>query len=374
VTVEAARAAAPSGAARDAIRGGGEEPILTAAAIAHLVGGTLRDGDDGAHAVRRMATLDRAGADDVSFYATAKYAAEFAATRAGVVLVSPDLAGAEGAPEAVRIVVAKPHEAMLRILPVLHPQPAREPGIHPTAIVGRGVTLGPDVTVGPYAVLGDGVTLHARAWIEAHVVLGAGVEIGADSHVFPGATLYPGTVLGERVSIHAGVRLGSDGFGYVFGDGQHRKIPHVGRCIVEHDVEIGANTTIDRGSIGDTVIGAGTKIDNLVHLGHNVRVGRLCLIMAQVGVSGSTTIEDGVIIAGQAGIQGHVTLGKGARIGGQAGILADVPAGATYSGYPGRPHRESLRAHAALFKLAGMTRALERLLAREAPAESGGAR
>ncbi|MGZ8411439.1 MAG: UDP-3-O-(3-hydroxymyristoyl)glucosamine N-acyltransferase [Gemmatirosa sp.] len=374
MTADTARAAAPADTARDAMRGGGEETSLTAAAIAHLVGGALRDGHDGEHVVRRMATLDRAGADEVSFFASSRYAAEFAATRAGVVLMSPDLADAAGASQAVRIVVAKPHEAMLRVLPVLHRQPPREPGIHPTAILGRGVTLGPDVTVGPYAVLGDGVTLHARAWIDAHVVLGAGTEIGADSHVFSGATLYPGTVLGERVAVHAGVRLGSDGFGYVFGDGQHRKIPHVGRCIVENDVEIGANTTIDRGSIGDTVIGAGTKIDNLVHLGHNVRVGRLCLIMAQVGVSGSTTIEDGVIIAGQAGIQGHVTLGTGARIGGQAGILADVPAGATYSGYPGRPHKESLRAHAALFRLAGMTRALERLLARETQPGTGDGR
>jgi UDP-3-O-[3-hydroxymyristoyl] glucosamine N-acyltransferase len=177
-------------------------------------------------------------------------------------------------------------------------------------------------------------------------------------------------VLGRRVAIHSGVRLGSDGFGYVYGDGQHRKIPHVGRCVVEDDVEIGANTTIDRGSIGDTVIGAGTKIDNLVHLGHNVRVGRLCLVMAQVGVSGSATIEDGVILAGQAGVQGHATIGAGARIGGQAGILGDVPAGATFSGYPGRPHKESLRATAALFKLTGMVRGLERLLER---GQSGGA-
>ncbi|GLC27189.1 UDP-3-O-(3-hydroxymyristoyl)glucosamine N-acyltransferase [Roseisolibacter agri] len=365
MTADPARAAAPAGAARDATRGGGEGTSLTAAAVAHLVGGTVRAGDDGSAVVRRMAPLDRAGAEDLSFYARAKYAAVFAASRAGVVLVPPDLADAEGAPGAVRVIVERPHEAMLRVLPVLYRPAPREPGIHPTAIVGRGVTLGADVTVGPYAILGDGATLHDRAWVEAHVVLGAGSVVGADSHVHPHATLYPNTVLGQRVAIHSGVRLGSDGFGYVFADGQHRKIPHVGRCVVEDDVEIGANTTIDRGSIGDTVIGAGSRIDNLVHLGHNVRLGRLCLVMAQVGVSGSTTIEDGVIIAGQAGIQGHVTIGKGARIGGQAGILGDVPAGATYSGYPGRPHKESLRASAALFKLAGMTRALERLLARE---------
>jgi UDP-3-O-[3-hydroxymyristoyl] glucosamine N-acyltransferase len=336
-----------------------------------MVRGTLADGAAAEGVVvRRMAPLDRAGPQDLSFYASAKYAALFSATRAGIVLISPTLASAPGATGTVRVIVDRPHEAMLAVLPALYPTPARAPGIHPTAVLGRGVALGADVTVGPYAVLGDGVTLGDRAWVEAHAVLGAGVEVGADSRVHPQATLYAGTVLGRRVAIHSGVRLGSDGFGYVYGDGQHRKIPHVGRCVVEDDVEIGANTTIDRGSIGDTVIGAGTKIDNLVHLGHNVRVGRLCLVMAQVGVSGSATIEDGVILAGQAGVQGHATIGAGARIGGQAGILGDVPAGATFSGYPGRPHKESLRATAALFKLTGMVRALERLLER---GQSGGA-
>jgi UDP-3-O-[3-hydroxymyristoyl] glucosamine N-acyltransferase len=164
------------------------------------------------------------------------------------------------------------------------------------------------------------------------------------------------------VRVHAGARLGSDGFGYVFRDGRHDKIPHVGRCLVEADVEIGANTTIDRGSIDDTVVGAGTKIDNLVHIGHNVRIGRLCLIMAQVGISGSVRIEDGVIIAGQAGIAGHHTVGAGARLAGRAAVFGDVPAGETWSGYPARPHREALRAQAALFKLPALLRGLERLL------------
>jgi UDP-3-O-[3-hydroxymyristoyl] glucosamine N-acyltransferase len=175
-------------------------------------------------------------------------------------------------------------------------------------------------------------------------------------------TAYPGTRVGARVTVHAGTRLGSDGFGYVFGDGQHRKIPHVGRCIVHDDVEIGANATIDRGSIDDTVIGAGTKIDNLVQLGHNVRLGRLCLVVSQVGISGSTTVEDGVVIGGQAGVGGHITIGRGARIGGQAGVFGSVPAGETWSGYPARPHREALRAQAALFRLATLLRPLERLL------------
>jgi len=162
--------------------------------------------------------------------------------------------------------------------------------------------------------------------------------------------------------LHAGVRIGSDGFGYVQRDGEHVKIPHVGRCILEDDVEIGANTTIDRGSIDDTVIGAGTKIDNLVQIGHNVRVGRACLIMAQAGIAGSVRIEDGCMILGQVGISGHHTIGKGARLAAQAGVFGDIPAGETWSGYPARPHKEALRAQAALFKLPSLLRRIERLL------------
>jgi UDP-3-O-[3-hydroxymyristoyl] glucosamine N-acyltransferase len=164
------------------------------------------------------------------------------------------------------------------------------------------------------------------------------------------------------VVVHSGARIGCDGFGYVFRDGAHAKIPHVGRCIIGDDVEIGANTTIDRGSIDDTVVGNGTKIDNLVHIAHNVRIGEKCLIMAQVGVAGSVTIGDGAILAGQAGISGHLSIGAGARLAAQAGVFGDVPAGETWSGYPARPHRDSLRASAALFKLAGMIRRLEKLL------------
>jgi UDP-3-O-[3-hydroxymyristoyl] glucosamine N-acyltransferase len=150
----------------------------------------------------------------------------------------------------------------------------------------------------------------------------------------------------------------------VFRDGRHEKIPHVGRCIVQDDVEIGANATIDRGSIDDTVIGAGTKIDNLVHIAHNVRVGRLCLLMAQVGVAGSVRIEDGCILAGQVGVSGHHTIGKGATLAAQAGVFGDIPAGQVWSGYPARPHKEALRAQAALFKLPGLLRRIERLLER----------
>ena len=316
--------------------------------------------------VRRAGTLADAGPDAVSFYADRRYADAFAETRAGVVLVSPSLADASGAPDAARVVVERPHEAMLALLGPLYPAAERLAGVHATARVERGARLGAGVTVDAYAVVGAGAVLGDRAWVGAHTAVGEGVVVGAGSELRPHVTLYPGTVLGARVLVHSGARVGADGFGYVFVDGAHQKIPHVGRCVVEDDVEIGANSTVDRGSVGDTVIGAGTKIDNLVHVGHNVRIGRRCLLMAQVGVAGSATIGDGVIVAGQVGVGGHVTIGRGARIAGQAGVFGDVPPGETWGGYPARPHAESLRAHAALFRLAGLVRPLERLLATQA--------
>ena len=337
---------------------------MTAAEVAAAVGGMLAGAGDAR--VDGIAPLDRASASDLSFLANAKYAPLFERSRAGVVLVTADLATAAG-PCASRVVVASPHEALLSLIPRFYRQPERKAGIHPTAIIAPGAQLGADPTVEAYAVIGAGATIGDRAWIGAHSVVGAGATIGHDVRLFPHVTLYPGTTLGDRVTLHSGVRAGSDGFGYVFRDGAHQKIPHVGRCVIGNDVEVGANSTIDRGSIDDTVIGDGTKIDNLVQVGHNVRIGRLCLLMAQVGVAGSSRVEDGAILAGQVGLAGHLTVGAGARLAAQAGVISDIPAGETWGGYPARPHREVLKAHAALMKLSGMMRRLEKLLAREEP-------
>jgi len=341
-------------------RGIGGEGLrtLTADAIAAAVGGTL-DGDAQA-TVTAVAPLDRAEGHHLSFLANAKYAALAAERRVGVLLVTRDLA--ESGNAKARIIVDNPHEAMLPLLPLLYPAASQQPGIHPTAIIGRGVVLGDGVSIGPGVVLGDGVTIGARTRLDAYVVIGDGVRVAEDCHLYPSVTVYSGTEIGPRVRVHAGARLGSDGFGYVYRDGAHVKIPHVGRCLIESDVEIGANSTIDRGSIDDTVIGAGTKIDNLVMVAHNVRIGRLCLLMAQVGIAGSVRVEDGCILAGQVGISGHLTIGRGARLAAQAGVFGSIPAGETWSGYPARPHKEALRAQAAMFKLPSLIRALERLV------------
>ncbi|MBA3343213.1 MAG: UDP-3-O-(3-hydroxymyristoyl)glucosamine N-acyltransferase, partial [Gemmatimonadaceae bacterium] len=331
----------------------------TALAIADIVRGELRGSPD--TIVESVAPLERAGPAQLSFLATARYSPGISPSHAGVILVTAELADA-AAQVPSRIVVPNPQEALLSVLPLLYPTWTRPASIHPTACIGRGVTIGRDVTVDEYAIVGDGASVGDGAWLGAHCVVGARVTVGENTRLHPGVTLYSGSELGRRVVLHSGVRVGSDGFGYVFRGGEHAKIPHVGRCLIGDDVEIGANTTVDRGSIDDTVIGAGTKIDNLVQIAHNVKVGRLCLIMAQVGIAGSAKIEDGCVIAGQAGLAGHITIGAGARIAGQAGVFGNVPAGETWSGYPARPHREALRVTGATIKLAGMLKRLERLL------------
>lgn len=342
------------------VNGSGEGVrTLTASAISDLIKGELHG--DGEALVSAVAPLDRAGKEHVSFLANARYSTLAAETKAGVVLVSKELEDSVlNVP--VRIVVAKPNEAVLALLPLLYPEKTRTASIHASAVVRRGARLGKDVVVDEYVIVGEGAEIGDGVHIGSHSVIGDNVVVGSGSRIFPHVTLYSGAQLGERVILHSGVRIANDGFGYVQRGGAHYKIPHVGRCIIGDDVEIGANTTIDRGSVDDTVVGAGTKIDNLVQIGHNCRIGRSCLIMSQAGISGSVRIEDGCIIAGQAGLGGHITIGKGARVAGQSGVFGDIPAGESWSGYPARPHKESLRTTGALFKLAGMLKRIEKLL------------
>jgi UDP-3-O-[3-hydroxymyristoyl] glucosamine N-acyltransferase len=317
----------------------------------------------GTTTVAGIAPLERAGPGDVSFLASPRYVPYFERTSASLVLVAPAFESAAGGPE-TRIIVPDPYAALLVVLPVLYPQAVWEAGIHPTAVVGRGATWQEPVEIGPQAVIGRDAQLGKNVRIGAGCVLGDGVAVGDDTQLYPGVTLYSGTALGRRVIVHAGAVLGSDGFGYIPGKGgeDHRKIPHVGRCLIGDDIEIGANTCIDRGSVDDTVIGSGTKIDNLVHIAHNVRIGARCLIMAQAGIAGSVQVEDDVIIAGQAGVSDHLTIGRGARLLVQSGHIADVPAGATMFGYPARAHRQFLRAQVAMYRLAKIVDELEELV------------
>ncbi len=333
-------------------------PQLTVSEIARLVGGEVQ-GDAG-RPIRGVAALDAAGPGDLSFVANPRYLPYLHASSAGAVLVARGL-DAEVPAGAAAIRVADPHAALALVLPVLYPEEPAPPGVHPTAVVGEDAEIGEGASVGAYAVVGRGVRIGARARIGAQTVVGDGCAVGADSVLHPHVTLYRGVTVGERCTVHAGTRLGADGFGYAFVDGAHRKVPQVGGCRIEDDVEIGANTTIDRGSVGDTVVGRGTKIDNLVQVGHNCRIGRHVIVVSQVGISGSTTVGDYAVLGGQAGVQGHITIGAGARVGGQAGVIGDVAAGETVSGYPARPHREAMRTSALVLRLPELVKTVRRL-------------
>lgn len=331
-------------------------PGRTVGELAERVAGRL-EGDPSIE-VSGIAPLDQAGPEELAFLAQRRYLKRLHHCRAHAILVSEGLAGSvEMFP--ARIVVKEAHAALPALLPVFYPEPEPTPSIHPTAVIGEGTHLGKGVSIGPYAVLGRATRIADGVQIGAHTVVGDDCVVGRDSILHPHVVLYPGTRLGERVILHAGVRLGVDGFGYVMLDGQHRKVPQVGACVVEDDVEMGANTCVDRGSIGRTVIGRGTKIDNLVHLAHNVLIGEGVLMAAMVGISGSTRVGDRAMFGGQSGMVGHIEIGEAARVGAQAGVIGDIRAGETVSGYPARNNREFLRAMGMAFKLPETLRRIE---------------
>lgn len=333
---------------------------LRIADIAADVGGSVVGDPDAL--VSGLASLDRAGVGDLSFLSGAKYVRLLAESQAEAVLITPQLAKAEGRC-ANRIVVERPHDAMLFLLPKFYRLPERPfVGVHPSADVSPDAVIAPDATVEAFTVISAGAHISAGSWIGPHCLIGEGVKVGENVRIVSHVTIYPGSEIGDRTILHAGVRIGSDGFGFVFQNGVHQKIPHVGRCLIGRDVEIGANTTIDRGSIDDTVIGDGTKMDNLVHIAHNVRVGRLCLLAAGAMLSGSVRLEDGVTLGGQVGVSGHVTIGTRAVVAAQGGIISDVPPGETWGGYPARPHKQSMRGFAALSKLPEFMRRVEKHL------------
>ncbi|HEV8339105.1 MAG TPA: UDP-3-O-(3-hydroxymyristoyl)glucosamine N-acyltransferase [bacterium] len=241
--------------------------------------------------------------------------------------------------------------AFARLLEHFSPPPSRAPGVHSSAVISPDALVAPDASVGPLVVLGARVRVGARSTVQAAVVVGDDVSIGADCLIYPHVTIREDTIVGDRVILHPGVVLGSDGFGYARGESGPVKIPHLGRVVIEDDVEIGANTTIDRGTLGETRVGRATKVDNLVQIAHNVRIGRAVLIVGQVGIAGSVTIGDGATLAGQAGVPDHLTVGPGATLLARAVPTKDVPAGAVLSGFPARPHREELRLQALLRRL-----------------------
>ena len=331
---------------------------LTAQAVADLVGGRLLG--DGAVRICTVGPLDKAGPDALSFAVSGRYAAGLGTSRAGIVLVPEELSTASGA--RARVVVADPYGALVRVVRALFPEEPPAAGIDPTARIGAGTELGADVSIGPFVVLGRDARVGARTRLAQHVTLDDGVTVGEDTIIGPGAVCYRGSRIGSKVVLKAGAIIGGEGFGYLSDRTGHHRIPHVGGCILGDEVEVGSHSCIDRGSIDDTVVGRGTKIDNLVQVGHNVHIGERCLIMAGVGIAGSTRIGNDVILAGHVGVTDHLVIGDRARIAAKSAIFGDVPPGASFSGHPARPHRQFLRAQAAMYRLAPIVDELERLV------------
>lgn len=329
--------------------------------VARLVGAKLVRGDPSA-LICGAAPLDAAGEGEISFLDNPKYVKHLASTRATACLC-PSRFADQVPPNVGVLESAEPYRAYSAYLAHAYPSALRPSGmfgprdasliegtVHPEARLEGDVRVEPGAVIGARAEIGSGTTIAAGA------VIGAGVAIGRDCFVGSNATIQH-ALIGNRVIIHPGVSIGQDGFGFVMGAGGHRKVPQIGRVIIQDEVEIGANTTIDRGGNRDTVVGEGTKIDNLVQIGHNVEIGRHCIIVAQVGIAGSVRIGDFVAIGGQAGIAGHVTLGDGAQIGAHSGVHGNVPAGARFAGYPALPAKDWIREVAALHRLAKKPRA-----------------
>jgi UDP-3-O-[3-hydroxymyristoyl] glucosamine N-acyltransferase len=310
-----------------------------------------------------VAALETAGPEQISFVTDVRYADAARTSRAGAFLAGPDVTGLR----APVLRAARPQQALIELLSFFHPPRDAAPGVDPSARVATDATIDATATVGALAVVESGARLGPHVHVHPTAYVGPGVEIGERSVIFPHVTLAAGVRLGRRVIVHAGAVIGADGFGYAFDGDAHRKIPQVGGVVVEDDVEIGANATIDRATVGDTRIGRGTKIDNLVQIGHNVQVGEQSLIVAQAGIAGSSRLGRGVVLAGQVGVADHVTLGDGVMAGAQSGLPADVPAGEKVLGTPARPLTQAKRVYLAESRLPDLlraVRALERRLER----------
>jgi len=329
--------------------------------LARALGAVLEG--DAQRVITGVASLDAAGPDQISFVTNPKYLPLARSSRAGALLVPTDAQDLRGP----LLRAPSPQSALITLIKLFHPAPPLSPGVHPSALVAPDSRVHPEAFVGAFAVIQPRAVVGARARIFPLAYVGEGVEIGEESTVYPNVVIREGVRIGRRVIIHAGAVLGADGFGYAFDGRAHQKIPQVGGVIIEDDVEIGANTTIDRAMLGDTVVRRGTKIDNLVQIGHNVEIGEHSIIAGQAGISGSCRLGRGVMLGGQAGVADHVTIGDGAMLGAQSGVAQDVAAGERLFGTWGRPVTQARRiwlAEAQLPDLVRRLRAIERRLER----------
>ncbi|MFO0811003.1 MAG: UDP-3-O-(3-hydroxymyristoyl)glucosamine N-acyltransferase [Gemmataceae bacterium] len=325
--------------------------------LAALVGGEVHG--DGDTPIVAAVPLKEARVGQITFIDHDKYVAELCASAASAAVVGSNTPANGKA----FIRVADPFAAFVQIVRHLHGRPEPKPmGIDPRAVVDPTATIGPDASVGPFAVVGAGAVIGARCRIHAGAVVGAWCIFGDDVTLFPHAVVYDDCVLGNRVTLHAGVVIGADGFGYRFKNGRHEKVPQQGRVEIGDDVEIGACSTVDRATFGATRIGTGTKIDNLVQIGHNCQIGRHNVIVSQVGMAGSSSTGEYVVLAGQVGVVEHVHIGDRAVVGGQAGVMCDLGPGQRYMWGPAMPEREAKRIVASLPEVPAMRKTLKKVL------------
>ena len=309
--------------------------------------------------------LETAKAEHLSFLHNPKYVDEAKASEAGAILV----ADAEVLLGRNLLVCPEPYLALAQALEIFHPMERPEPGVHPSAVVAAGVSVGEGASIGPLASVAEGVTVGEGTVVGAGCVIGRGVGIGVDCLLHPRVVIGEQCRIGDRCNVHSGTVIGSDGFGFATVDGTHHKVPQVGIVVLEDDVELGANVCVDRAALGETRIGRGTKVDNLVQIAHNVQIGEHCLLVAQVGISGSTQIGHHTVFAGQSGCSGHLKIGSGVVLVARAAAYKDVPDGATMAGAPARPHREWLKANANLQRLGGLREKVKQLEKRLAQLE-----
>ena len=332
-------------------------PSFTVSELARRVEATVAG--DPSRVVKGVASLAAAGPEDLTFLAREALRTPVEETQAGALLAPPsfDASRVRGSV----LTVEDPRLAFAELLRLFHPEPEPAAGIDPTARIGRGARIEADVSLAAGVLVEDGARIGRGTEVGPGTLIGRGAQLGQACRIGHAVSILHGVRIGDRVRVHAGARIGTDGFGYAAGPEGARKIPQIGGCVIGDDVEIGANCTIDRGALDDTRIGDRTKVDNLVHVAHNVRIGRDCLIAAQVGIAGSSIIGDGVQFAGQVGIADHLVIGPGARLAAQAGVMRDVPAGATHGGTPAQPQRSWMRSAALARKLPEILRRVARL-------------
>jgi UDP-3-O-[3-hydroxymyristoyl] glucosamine N-acyltransferase len=328
---------------------------FTAAEIAQELGGELKG--DGSVLLRGFAPADKAKSGDLTFAENEAYFLRAEQSAAHAILVD----GPFHSETKTVIRVPNARIAFARAIPIFFPEPTFAPGTHPTSVIALSASVDPTAHIGPFCVVGERARIEARVVLEGGNHVGEDGVIAEDAHLFPRVVLYARTQVGKRVRIHAGTVVGSDGFGYVPDSGMHRKVAQVGNVILHDDVELGANVTIDRGALGATVVGKGTKVDNLVQIGHNVVIGDHCIIIAQVGVAGSTRLGNRVTLAGQVGLAGHLKIGNQATIAAQSGVMNDIPDGGKWMGSPAQPDRQAKRQILAVQQLPALLRRIKEL-------------